>query len=167
MEMLLESMTTNNDKLKSLLRSPALLHPSIGRLASVLAANAYLRHRLLPLQRAMRQLPGLVADGRDMGSVVFPDAQVRVFLTAELAVRAQRRHKQLQKQGINATMEAVCAEIEQRDQQDSNRGIAPLKCSDEALVIDSTHQSIDDIVQTILRAYHNSVSIPPCAELRK
>ena len=150
--------------LPPLLDDPALPRPQTGQRASVLAADARVRRRLLPLQKAMRRPPGLVADGRDMGTVVFPDALLCVFLTADLPVRAARRLAQLQARGVCATMEAVCADLRLRDRQDETRATAPLKPPAGALVIDSTHQSIGDIVATILRAHRDAASQPSRAE---
>lgn len=150
--------------LHPLLQDAALISPATGQYASVLAAEARVRALLLPLQKAMRRPPGLVADGRDMGTVVFPDATVRVFLTADLPVRARRRRQQLAQRGVCATMEAVCADLSQRDRQDETRTAAPLKPAAGALTVDSTHQPIDAVVQTILRAYRDAVSNPSRAE---
>ena len=154
----LQALMTAEALLPLLADEEALIAPDIGQRASRVAANADLRRLLLPLQRAMRRPPGLVADGRDMGTVVFPDAALCVFLTASLEVRAARRHEQLQMRGICAKMADVCADIAQRDRQDETRAAAPLKPPAGAVVIDSTHQSIGDIVATILRAYHDAAS---------
>lgn len=146
------------ENLDALLRDDALITPEIGQRASLVAADAELRRLLLPLQRAMRRPPGLVADGRDMGTVVFPDAALRVFLTASLAVRAERRRAQLAARGICVKITAVRADIEQRDRQDETRATAPLKPSADALPVDSTDIPIGDIVATILRAYRDAAS---------
>ena len=154
----LHGLMAEEDTLHGLLRDDALITPEIAQLASRVAAEAGLRRLLLPLQRAMRRPPGLVADGRDMGTVVFPDAALCVFLTASLDVRAERRCAQLKARGICVKMGAVRADIEQRDRQDETRATAPLKPSANALIIDSTGISIGDIVATILRAFRDAAS---------
>lgn len=155
---LVQALVDDQAAFANLQQSTALAAPETGQLASIIAKNQILREILLPLQRAAQQPPGLVADGRDMGTVVFPSALLRVFLTASTAARARRRRDQLQKQGICARMEAIRADIEQRDRQDSSRAAAPLKPAADALIIDSTDQSIDDIAGHILRAYRSAVS---------
>lgn len=141
-----------------------LTRPAIGQQASQLAAHPDLRRQLLPLQRGYRLPPGLVADGRDMATVVFPDACLRVFLDAALSIRAERRQQQLHAHGMYAKIADVCADMATRDQLDLTRAIAPLKPHHDALVIDATHQSISDIVASILRAYRNIASHPTTAE---
>jgi cytidylate kinase len=111
------------------------------------------RDALLERQRAFRQPPGLVADGRDMGSIVFPDAELKIFLTAEPAERAQRRHKQLMEKGLGASMSALLQEIRDRDVRDSGRSAAPLlKCSD-AIELDTTHIAVEEAVAQVLAWY--------------
>lgn len=114
-------------------------HPKVGEAASQLAQHMPVREALLPLQRDMRRLPGLVADGRDMATVVFPDAVLKVFLTADAEVRAARRQRQLAEKGINATISAVLAELSRRDERDSVRiGLPPVA---ETVIVDSTRHS--------------------------
>ena len=121
-----------------------------GRLASFVASLPGVRAALLDLQKGFRQEPGLVADGRDMGSTVFPDAVLKVYLTASARERAIRRHKQLKDKGIDVSLPALSRDIEDRDRRDSERTIAPLKPADDARLLDSSGQSIEEVTQTVL-----------------
>ncbi|MCD8546953.1 MAG: (d)CMP kinase [Aeromonadaceae bacterium] len=121
-----------------------------GNAASKVAAYPSVREALLRRQRAFRVMPGLIADGRDMGTVVFPDAQVKIFLDASAEERANRRCKQLQAKGFDVNFEHLLAEIKQRDDRDRNRPVAPLKPADDALVVDSTQMGIDEVVERVL-----------------
>ena len=105
---------------------------------------------LLERQRGLRRPPGLVADGRDMGSIVFPDAALKVFLTADVAARAERRYKQLMEKGMYAKMADVVEELQQRDERDSTRPVAPLKHYPDAIFLDTTGISADEAVTRIL-----------------
>lgn len=118
--------------------------------ASVVASIPSVRDALLDRQRAFRQFPGLVADGRDMGTTVFPDAQVKVFLTASAEERAQRRYKQLIDRGESANLRALLEDIKARDQRDMDRSASPLKPATDALEIDSTSMSIDAVLAKVL-----------------
>lgn len=117
--------------------------------ASQLAAQQEVRAALLEKQRSFRQPPGLVAEGRDMGSVVFPDAECKIFLTASPHERALRRQKQLKKQGISASLGPLLKEIETRDSRDQNRAVSPLRPAADALLVDSTSLSIEQAVNRI------------------
>jgi cytidylate kinase len=128
----------------------ALRGEAVGAAASRIAAYPRVRAALLERQRGFRRPPGLVADGRDMGSIVFPDAPLKVFLTAGVATRAERRHKQLMEKGMYAKMEDVVEELRQRDERDSNRPIAPLKHYPDAIFLDTTRLSADEAVERIL-----------------
>ena len=121
-----------------------------GEMASVVAVIPEVREALLERQRAFRQLPGLVADGRDMGSLVFPSASVKIFLTASAEERAARRHKQLKGKGIDVSLAALSRDIEDRDRRDSERSVAPLRPADDARILDSSGQSIEAVTQTVL-----------------
>lgn len=121
-----------------------------GAAASAVAAIPEVRMALLARQHAFRQAPGLVADGRDMGTVVFPDAPVKVYLTASAQERAQRRHKQLMGKGVATTIAALLEEIQARDARDMGRSVAPLKAADDALCIDSTGMPIEQVVEKVL-----------------
>lgn len=121
-----------------------------GRQASVVAAFPLVRSMLLERQRAFRQPPGLVADGRDMGTVVFADATLKIFLTATAAVRASRRHKQLIEKGIDANLPSLLRDLEERDQRDTGRAIAPLAAAEDAVILDSSTLRIDEVVDLVL-----------------
>ena len=121
--------------------------------ASRIAALPRVRETLLARQRAFRRPPGLVADGRDMGSVVFPDAVLKIYLTASLEERAARRYKQLMEKGMGATMAALLQDIRERDQRDMTRPTAPLQRSANAVLIDTTSMSAADAVAQVLALY--------------
>jgi len=118
--------------------------------ASAVAVLQPVRDALLSLQRDFLQAPGLVADGRDMGTHVFADAGLKVFLTATPEERARRRHKQLNDKGIDVSLAALSRDIEERDRRDSERSVAPLRPAEDARVVDSTGRSIEDITATVL-----------------
>ena len=118
--------------------------------ASSVAVLQPVRDALLGLQKSFRRQPGLVADGRDMGTHVFSDAGLKVFLTATAKERAKRRHKQLKDKGIDVSLAALSRDIEERDRRDSERSVAPLKPAAEARILDSTGISIEDITATVL-----------------
>ena len=118
--------------------------------ASRVAAHPAVRAALLARQRGFRTAPGLVADGRDMGSVVFPDAPLKVFLTADVEARAERRYKQLMEKGMYAKMGDVVEELRRRDERDSTRPVAPLKHYPDALFLDTTRMTADQAVESIL-----------------
>jgi cytidylate kinase len=122
-----------------------------GRAASVVAQHAPVRAALIGRQRAFAQPPGLVADGRDMGTVIFPASGLKLFLTADAEERARRRHKQLKDKGIDASLAALFSEIAERDKRDTTRAVAPLKAAEDAVVLDSTRLSIDEVVTAVLQ----------------
>jgi cytidylate kinase len=130
--------------------SLAIRTEQAGSLASKVAAVPAVRAALLDWQHAYAREPGLVADGRDMGTVVFPAAQVKVFLTASAEERARRRHKQLLEKGISANFANLVAEIRERDERDRTRAVAPLKASAEALEIESTALPIAEVLDRVL-----------------
>jgi len=119
-------------------------------LASQFAKIESLRKVLLVKQRQFKKLPGLVADGRDMGTVVFPDAPFKVFLTAEVEERAKRRLKQLQETGITGNISHTLAEVQKRDERDVNRQHSPLKPAKDALVIDTTNLTINEVITKVM-----------------
>ncbi len=134
--------------------SEALRSEQCGNTASRVAALPEVRAALLERQRAFRKAPGLVADGRDMGTVIFPDAMLKIFLTASPVERAQRRYKQLKDKGLDAKMDDIVRDIAERDARDSARATAPLKPAQDALVLDTTRMSIEAVVgqvQELLR----------------
>ena len=128
----------------------------VGNLASRLAPAAALREALLERQRAFRQLPGLVADGRDMGTVVFPDAELKIFLVADVHARAQRRCEQLRQRGQVPDEAAVLADLKERDARDIDRAVAPLKPADDAHQIDSSRLTVEETVAAVLLLWHRS-----------
>jgi cytidylate kinase len=121
-----------------------------GNDASKVAAFPVVRAALLERQRRFAVPPGLVADGRDMGTVVFPQAEVKIFLTASASERAARRHKQLKEKGVAATLAALSLEIAERDQRDMNRAVSPLVASADAVLLDTTGMSVDAVVERVL-----------------
>ena len=123
--------------------------------ASRVAVFPQVRAALVDRQRAFRQSPGLVADGRDMGTVIFPDAPLKVFLTATAQARAQRRYKQLIDKGISANLATLLADLQERDARDINRADAPLKPAEDAHVLDSSALSVDDVVRQVLDWWAN------------
>jgi cytidylate kinase len=133
---------------------------AISAAASKVAALGAVRRALLARQRGFRQSPGLVADGRDMGSVVFPDAVLKIFLTADPAERAGRRYKQLIEKGMDANMAALLQDIQHRDERDSARAVAPLQKSDDASLLDTTKLTIDAAVEQVLARYAAVVPVP-------
>jgi cytidylate kinase len=121
--------------------------------ASQVAVHPAVRTALLSRQRGFRQPPGLVADGRDMGTVVFPDAPIKVFVTAAPEERARRRHKQLIAKGISVTMESLLRDIRERDARDSARAVAPLRPAADAVILDTTDLTIDAAIGAVLDRY--------------
>ncbi len=132
-------------------QTEAVRHEAAGALASRVSALPAVRTALHQRQLDFRAVPGLVADGRDMGTVVFPDAALKVYLTADAATRAQRRHKQLISNGISASIEALRLDLEARDLRDSSRAVAPLKPAEDAVMFDNSSTSIEESVQLVLQ----------------
>ena len=131
----------------------AIRAESVGNMASKIAAIPTVRQALFALQLSFRKPPGLVADGRDMGSVVFPHAQLKVFLTASVAARAQRRYKQLIDKGISANMEDLLCDLQARDDRDTNRAIAPLVAAEGAHVLDTSNMTAEHAIEEVLKWY--------------
>jgi CMP/dCMP kinase len=129
-----------------------------GNDASKVAALPVVRAALLGRQRRFAVPPGLVADGRDMGTVVFPQAEAKIFLTASAAERAARRHKQLKEKGVAATLAALSLEIAERDLRDMNRAISPLVASADAVLLDTTGMSVDAVVERVLEVARGRLS---------
>jgi CMP/dCMP kinase len=130
--------------------SAQIRHETVGNRASEIAPLPKVRQSLLQRQRAFREPPGLVADGRDMGTIVFPDASLKIFLTASPEVRAERRYKQLIEKGISANLRALSRDLEERDARDANRAVAPLVPAPDSQVLDSTALPIEAVVDRIL-----------------
>ena len=145
----------DDDHLKVLLQgrdvTDAIRAEKVGARASEIAAIAGVRQALLQRQRAFARPPGLLADGRDMGTVVFPGAKLKIFLTASPEERAKRRYKQLKEKGIDANLPELVAELHARDKRDSERSVAPLKAADDAIILDTTEMNIDDVVNRVLQ----------------
>ena len=121
-----------------------------GVVASKIAAIPAVRAALAERQRRFRQFPGLVADGRDMGTVIFPDAKLKIFLTASAEIRAERRYKQLKDKGESVNLTRLLREIKARDARDQSRSIAPLRPAEDAVIIDSTNLSIDEVFEKVV-----------------
>lgn len=130
----------------------------ISRGASEVAVHPALRRALIDLQRGFRKAPGLVADGRDMGSVIFPDAQAKIFLTASAEVRADRRYKQLMEKGNHANLANILQDLQLRDERDRQRAVAPLQQCEGAILLDTDHLTIEQAVQVVLDEYRATAS---------
>jgi len=130
----------------------------IGAIASQVAAIPVVREALLARQRAFLKMPGLVADGRDMGTVVFPDAILKIYLTASAEERAQRRYKQLKDKGIDVNLSSLVEELRLRDERDMNRQAAPLKPASDAIIIDTTTLSIEQVTDEVMNWVAQRVS---------
>jgi CMP/dCMP kinase len=137
--------------------STELRTEACGRLASRLAVMPEVRAALLQAQRTMRRPPGLVADGRDMGTVVFPDARVKVYLTAATDERARRRYKQLKQLGMDANLEAISQDMVERDTRDSQRSVAPLFPALDARVVDTTGMPVEAVVERVVAFVHQAL----------
>lgn len=124
----------------------------VGNNASVVASIGAVRQALLDRQRAFAEEPGLVADGRDMGTVVFPNAQLKIYLDASVEERATRRYNQLINKGLDASLEMILEDLKARDARDMNRTVAPLKPAEDAIVLDSTSMTIDEVLEAVLEA---------------
>jgi cytidylate kinase len=142
-KILLENQDVNED----------IRREAVGNRASEVARMPAVRQALLKRQRAFRQPPGLVADGRDMATVVFPDAELKIFLTASPEVRAERRYKQLIEKGISANLRALSRDLQERDARDANRAVAPLVPAPDSQVLDSSALSVEAVVEQILKRY--------------
>jgi len=136
----------NNAEAGALIRTE-----SVGSMASKIAAMPAVRRALLARQRAFLQPPGLVADGRDMGTVVFPEAPLKIYLTASPEERAQRRYKQLKEQGIDGNLKDLTEDLRLRDERDMNRATAPLRPATDAIIIDTTEYGINDVGSRVLK----------------
>lgn len=127
----------------------------MGNAASKVGALPEVRTALLSRQRAFREAPGLVTDGRDMGTVVFPDAELKIFLTASPEERATRRHNQLMQKGINVNLSDLIEELRERDKRDQERAVAPLRPAEDAISIDTDHLTIEEVVERIMSEVRN------------
>ena len=131
-----------------------------GGAASRLAVLPAVRRALVDLQRQFRKPPGLVADGRDMGTAIFPDARLKIFLTADVQSRAERRHKQLIEKGFSSNIASLLEVLRERDRRDAHRAVSPLRAAEDAVVIDSTHLSIEQTIEQVLGAWQAVVGRP-------
>ena len=138
--------------------SQAIRQEATGNMASKIATVGALRQALLQRQRDFAQAPGLVADGRDMASVVFPDALAKIFLTADAHIRAERRYKQLIDKGFSANMTNLVADLQARDARDMARAFAPLKPVADAYVLDTSHMSLVQAIQTVITQYESALN---------
>lgn len=138
----------------------AIRTQDVSNTASKVAAFPRVREALLRRQRGFREAPGLIADGRDMGTVVFPDAPVKIFLDASPEERAHRRMLQLQEKGFSVNLERLLAEIKERDDRDRNRAIAPLVPAADALLLDSTSMNIEQVIEKALKYAREMLSLP-------
>jgi cytidylate kinase len=134
----------------------AIRAEDVGNTASKIAALPAVRQALYGLQLSFRETPGLVADGRDMGTVIFPGAQLKVFLTASVEARAQRRYKQLIDKGFSANMDDLLADLQARDTRDTQRAVAPLVPAEEAHILDTSQMTADEAVEQVLAWYARS-----------
>ena len=131
----------------------AIRAEEVGTMASTIAALPSVRQALFSLQLGFRKPPGLVADGRDMGSVIFPHAQLKVFLTASVEARAQRRYKQLIDKGFSANMEDLLSDLQARDDRDTHRAIAPLVPAEGAHILDTSNMTAEEAIEEVLKWY--------------
>lgn len=131
----------------------AIRAEEVGNVASKIAALPTVRHALFGLQLGFRRAPGLVADGRDMGTVIFPNAQLKVFLTASVEARAQRRYKQLIDKGFSASMQDLLSDLQARDDRDTHRAIAPLVPAEGAHILDTSQMTADEAFEQVLKWY--------------
>lgn len=130
--------------------STEIRQEEVGKNASVVAKNQAVRNRLLALQRQMAEKQDVIMDGRDIGTVVLPDAQAKIYLTASASVRAERRYKELVEKGETCNLKKIEEDIIARDEQDMNREIAPLKQAEDAVLVDSSYMTIEEVVDKII-----------------
>ncbi len=132
--------------------------PELSQSASLVSTSAIVRDRMVELQRAMGSRGGVVAEGRDIGTVVFPNAEVKIYLDASVEERARRRFEELWSQGKHVTLEETLKEMEERDQRDKERAVAPLRKAEDAVVIDSTNSDVDRVVERIMHEIKKKMS---------
>ena len=130
----------------------------VGNMASVSSAIPEVRQKLLNLQRKLAATMSVVMDGRDIGTTILPDAEVKLYLTASSLTRARRRYLELQEKGIDCNLEEIQKDIEERDERDMNRAVSPLKQAKDAVLVDSSDMTIEQVVSCILEIYHSRVS---------
>ncbi len=130
----------------------------VGKMASIVAVNREIREKLIDLQRYISGEEDVVMDGRDIGTQVLPDAQLKIYLTASIDVRARRRFEELEEKGVSANIEDIKADIETRDKNDMNREIAPLCQAEDAILVDTSEMTIDEVVAKIISLYKGNCS---------
>lgn len=130
----------------------------VGNMASVSSAIPEVRQKLLNLQRKLAATMSVVMDGRDIGTTILPDAEVKIYLTASSLTRARRRYLELQEKGIDCNLEEIQKDIEERDERDMNRTVSPLKQAEDAVLVDSSDMTIEQVVSHVLEIYHSRVS---------
>lgn len=130
----------------------------VGNMASVSSANPSVRAKLLELQQGLAKKQSVVMDGRDIGTTILPNADVKIYLTASSATRAKRRFLELQEKGETCDLEEIRKDIEERDERDMNREVSPLRKAEDAVLVDSSEMTIEEVVKTILQAYHSKVA---------
>ena len=137
--------------------NPFLRREEVGNMASVSSANPKVREKLLDLQRKLAASMSVVMDGRDIGTTILPNAEVKIYLTASSLTRAERRYLELQEKGLSCDLEEIRKDIEERDSRDMNREISPLKQAEDAVLVDSSEMTIEEVVKCILQIFHEKV----------
>lgn len=137
--------------------NPFLRKEEVGNMASVSSANPKVREKLLDLQRKLAASMSVVMDGRDIGTTILPNAEVKIYLTASSFTRAKRRYLELQEKGLSCDLEEIRKDIEERDSRDMNREISPLKLAEDAVLVDSSEMTIEEVVKRILQIFHEKV----------
>lgn len=137
--------------------NPFLRREEVGNMASVSSANPKVREKLLDLQRKLAASMSVVMDGRDIGTTILPNAEVKIYLTASSLTRAERRYLELQEKGLSCGLEEIRKDIEERDSRDMNREISPLRQAEDAVLVDSSEMTIEEVVKCILQIFHEKV----------
>lgn len=143
----------NSENVNAFLRTE-----EVGNMASVSSANPKVREKLLELQRDLARKQSVVMDGRDIGTTILPNADVKIYLTASSACRAKRRYLELQEKGVSCDLSEIQKDIEERDQRDMSREISPLRQAEDAVLVDSSEMTIEEVVKAILQVYHKKMS---------
>lgn len=150
----IQHLYLNGEDVTAILRTE-----EVGNMASACAVNPDVRSKLTVIQKEMAKTTDLVMDGRDIGTAVLPEAQVKIFLTASVAVRAERRYKELVEKGMEADIETIKADIEERDYRDSHREHSPLKQAEDAVLVDSSYMTIDEVVSFIKNIIGEKINV--------
>lgn len=156
------SITYENGEQQVLLNgenvSKEIRQEKVGNMASKTSVNQKVREKLVALQRELAKKENVVMDGRDIGTQVLPDATVKIYLTASTAERAKRRYLELQEKGMEADLEAIEADIKERDHRDITREISPLRQAEDAVLVDASHMTIDEVTEAVIRAFEEKKS---------